>query len=46
MVSDDVGYDSTKADLDVWIRKAVKDNGPQYYEMLFVYGDDILALSH
>jgi hypothetical protein len=42
----DVGYDSTKADPDVWIRKAVKDNGHQYYEMLFVYVDDILALSH
>ena len=23
-----------------------KDNGHQYYEMLFVYVDDILALSH
>jgi hypothetical protein len=23
----DVGYDSTKADPDIWIRKAVKDNG-------------------
>jgi hypothetical protein len=42
----DVGYDSTNADPDVWIHKAVKDNGHQYYEMLFVYVDDILALSH
>jgi hypothetical protein len=42
----DLGYDSTKADPDVWIRKAAKDNGHEYYEMLFVYVDDILALSH
>jgi hypothetical protein len=42
----DLGYTSTKADPDVWIRAAVKPNGHQYYEMLFVYVDDILALSH
>jgi hypothetical protein len=42
----DLGYQSTKADPDVWIRKAVRDDGHPYYEMLFVYVDDILALSH
>jgi hypothetical protein len=42
----ELGYESTKADPDVWIRKAVRDDGHQYYEMLFVYVDDILALSH
>ena len=42
----DLGYESTKADPDVWIRKAVRDDGHKYYEMLFVYVDDILALSH
>jgi hypothetical protein len=42
----DVRYDSTKANRYVWIRKAVKDNGHQYYMMLFVYTDNILALSH
>ena len=42
----DLGYLSTKADLNVWIRKAVCDDGHPYYEMLFVYVDDILALSH
>jgi hypothetical protein len=37
----DVGYDSrTKADPDVWIRK----NSHQYYEMLFVNVNNILAL--
>jgi hypothetical protein len=28
------------------MRKAVRDDGHQYYEMLFIYVDDILALSH
>jgi hypothetical protein len=42
----DLGYQSTKADPDVWIHKAVHDDGHPYYEMLFVYVDDILALSH
>jgi hypothetical protein len=42
----DLGYESTRADPDVWLRKAAKDSGFEYYEMLFVYVDDILALSH
>jgi Reverse transcriptase (RNA-dependent DNA polymerase) len=42
----DLGYESSKADPDVWIRKAVRNDGHDYYEMLFVYVDDILALSH
>jgi hypothetical protein len=42
----DLGYKSSKADPDVWMREAVKTNGHKYYEMLFVYVDDILALSH
>ncbi len=42
----DLGYDSSRADPDVWLRKAVKENGPKYYEILFVYVDDILAISH
>ena len=39
-------FESTKADPDVWIRTAARDDGFQYYEMLFVYVDDILAISH
>jgi hypothetical protein len=42
----DLGYKSLKADPDVWMHKAVKTNGHKYYEMLFMYVDDILALSH
>jgi hypothetical protein len=39
-------YTSSKVDPDVWLHKAAKDDGFEYYEMLFVYVDDILALSH
>jgi hypothetical protein len=42
----DLGYKSLKANPDVWMRKAIKDNGHKYDEMLFVYVDGILALSH
>jgi hypothetical protein len=41
-----LGFESTKANPDVSIRKAVRPDGFQYYEMLFVFVDDILALSH
>jgi Reverse transcriptase (RNA-dependent DNA polymerase) len=41
----DLGYSPTKADPDVWIRPAVKD-GFKYYEMLLVYVDDVLSISH
>jgi hypothetical protein len=42
----DLGYESTKADPDVWIRAARREDGFEYYEMLFVYVDDILSVSH
>jgi hypothetical protein len=42
----DLGFESSKADPDVWMQKAVRNNGHKYYKMLFVYVDDILALSH
>ena len=42
----DLGYMSTKAYPDIWIREAVKPNDHKYYEMLFVYVNNILALSH
>ena len=40
------GFKPTLADPDVYLRKAVKPDGMKYYEMLFVYVDDILCLSH
>ena len=42
----DLGYKLMKADVDIWICKVVKPNGQEYYEMLFVYVDEILSLSH
>ena len=37
---------STLADPYVWIREAVREDSLKYYEILFVYVDDILAVSH
>ena len=42
----DIGYTSTRADLDVWIWPAFKPDGFEYYEMVLVYVDNILHLSH
>jgi Reverse transcriptase (RNA-dependent DNA polymerase) len=41
-----LGYVPSKGDLDVYLRPAVKPNGAQYYEMLLVYVDDILHITH
>ena len=41
-----LGFKSIRADPDVRIRAAVCLDGGKYYEMIFVYVDDILALSH
>jgi len=41
----ELGYESTKADPDVWIRAAVKPDGFEYYKMLLVYVDDILVIA-
>ena len=41
-----LGFESTRADPDVWIRAAARSDGHKCYEMLFVYVDDILAVSH
>ena len=37
---------STLADPDVWIQESVRVDGFKYHEMIFVYVDDILAVSH
>ena len=42
----DLDFVSTLGDPDVWIREAFYEDGFKYYEMLFVYVDDILAVSH
>ena len=45
-VLQDLGYELSMADLDVWIHKVVTNSGHEYYEMLFVYVNDILSVSH
>ncbi len=42
----DLNYLPTKGDPDVWIRAATKPDGFKYYEMVLVYVDDILCVSH
>jgi hypothetical protein len=42
----DLNYKPTKADPDLWIRPAVKPDGFKYYEMLLVYVDNVLCISH
>ena len=42
----ELGYTPTKADPDVWLRKAVNDDGFKYYEMVLCYVDDVLCISH
>jgi len=41
----DMKFQSSRADPDVWIRSAVKNDGMLYYEMILVYVDDMLLLS-
>jgi hypothetical protein len=42
----DNGFVSTIADPDVWIQPAAREDGYEYYEILLVYVDDVLAISH
>ena len=41
----DLGFESSKADPDVWIRSATRKDGFEYYEIILVYVDDILTVS-
>ena len=42
---DEIGFKSSLADPDVWMRPAAKPDGEEYYEYLLVYVDDILCVS-
>jgi Reverse transcriptase (RNA-dependent DNA polymerase) len=42
----DLNYRPSKRDPDVWIRRATEPDGFEYYEMVLVYVDDILCISH
>ena len=41
----DMGFVSTLADPDVWMRPATKKNGHEHYEYILVYVDDLLTIS-
>lgn len=41
---DEMGFKSSNADPDVWLRPAVKADGEEYYEYFLSYVDDILAV--
>ena len=43
---DSLGYKPTQSDPDVWLKKAVKPNGDEYYKYILVYVDDVLHLAH
>lgn len=42
---DEMGFKSSMADPDVWMRPAIKPDGSEYYEYLLMYVDDILCAS-
>ena len=39
-------FEMCKVDADVWLRKAAKPDGSEYYQLLLVFTDDILIVSH
>jgi hypothetical protein len=41
----DLQFISSLVDLNVWLRPAMKKNGEQYYEYIFIYADDLLIIS-
>ena len=42
---DDIGFKSSIADPDVWMRSAIKPDGERYYEYILAYVDDLLCIS-
>lgn len=41
---EEMNFESCKADPDVWIRPGTRDDGTEYYQMVLLYTDDILAI--
>jgi hypothetical protein len=41
----EVGFESLKADLDVWMQKGTKPDGFEYWEYVLVYVNDVIAFS-
>ena len=43
---DHPGFNSCRADPDVWMRAATKHNGEEYFEYVILYVDDCLVISN
>jgi Reverse transcriptase (RNA-dependent DNA polymerase). len=41
-----IGFSPSEADQNVWLKSGVKPDGFKYYQMILVYVDNILRLSH
>ena len=41
-----LGFTPSITDPDMYYRKAKRPDGSMYYELLLVYVDDVLAMSH
>ena len=41
-----MGYDSCKADPDVWLKECVRPDGTRYYGYILLYVDDALCINH
>ena len=41
-----LGYESCKADPDVWLKRFTKPNGEPYYGYMLLYVDDALCVNH
>ena len=42
---DEIGFKSSPADPNVWLRPEIKPDSEEYYEYVLMYLDDILAIS-
>ena len=41
---DEMGFESCKADPDVWLRPSIRSDGSKYYQYVLLYTDDILSI--
>ena len=41
---EEMGFQTCKADPDVWFRASLKDDGTDYYQYVLLYTDDVLAI--
>jgi Reverse transcriptase (RNA-dependent DNA polymerase) len=42
----EIGFRASKADSDIWLREAKKEDGDKYYKYMLTYVDDCLIVSH